>query len=199
MPALSTLHNELRARVPEKSYEFYNDALRWAIEHICRKTSMWQVETELTTVAGEPIYNLDLPANTVIHSNLKIVHGSRTIKRPVNGVVYLNNAPSDYVQSFDTQGDDQIEIFPTPLNGGETLTVHTAIKPVKGADEIQNQELFDEYADTIVYGALFRIFENDDLQKAAYNETKFNNGVSSIKNDVLKRKANTPMKLHAGW
>lgn len=200
MPALSTLHNELRVRIPDKTYEFYNDALRWAINTICRRTSMWRVETTLVTEADKSVYDLDLPANTVIHSNLKIAQGSRIITRPVNGILPLNNAPSDYLQSFDTYGQDQILIYPTPVNGGETLVVYTAIKPTKTATVIQNEKLFDEYPDTIVNGALYRLFEAEkSYQDADRYEIKFKHGVSSIKTDVLKQNANTPFKISSGW
>ena len=203
MPSLSELHNELRARIPNKPYEFYNDALRWSIDKICRKTSMWVVVTTVVTEADKEVYNLELPANTVTHSNLKIIqkgNTDRVITRPVNGVTQrISSAPSDYLQSFDTYSKNQVEIFPTPVNGGKTLEIHTVIKPIKHATEINNNELFDEYTDTIVYGALFRLYEDNDPVKSDRNEIKFNKGVSSIHNDVLKRKANTPMRLYVGW
>lgn len=200
MSALSELHNELRVRIPNKPYEFYNDALRWAIDKICRDTSMWEVITTIVTEADKSVYDLDLPTNTVTHSNLKIVHGTRTITRPVNGNTSTNYAPSDYVQSFDTYSKNQIEIFPTPVNGGETLEIHTAIKPIKHATEIQNEKLFDEYVDTVVSGALFRLYDAaDDYIKADRSEVRFKNGISSIHVDVLKRNANTPFRLNAGW
>lgn len=202
MPSLSELHNELRVRVPNKPYEFYNDALRWAIDKICRKTSMWEIITTIVTEADKSVYNLELPTLTVTHSNLYIIHKGNTdrrINRPVNSRVSLTQAPSDYIQSFATYSKNEIEIFPTPVDGGQTLEVHTSVKPIKGVTEVKNEKFFDEYSDTVVYGALSRIYGDDDPIKADRNEMKFNKGVSSIHVDVLKGNADTPMKLFAGW
>lgn len=206
MPAFNTIHNELRLRVPNKPYELYDDVIRWAVGQICVKTSLWRVVTTFVTEPDKSIYNLDLPSNSAIHSNLYIIQvvpsgTNRIIKRPVNGFkVYPNGGQSDYTKAFKTVGDNQIQIFPTPKEGGITLEVHTAIKPITGSTGVSENKFFDEYKSTVVYGALHRLYEDgEDYQKSDRNELKFKNGISSIHVDVLKGNANTPMKISAGW
>ncbi len=202
MPALSTLHNELRLRVPDKPSEFYDDALRWAINEICKKTSLWRVITTVTTVADKDVYTLDLPVDSATHSNLFIIQKGATdrlIKRPVNGFRVYSTAPSDYLQAFKTYAKDEIQIFPVPVAGAVTLEITTAIKPTSSAIGIENDKFFEEYKDTVVYGALFRCFELDDIVRAEREKGLFNNGCSSIKVDVLKENADTPNKVNVGW
>lgn len=199
MPALNELHNELRLKIPNKPYELYNDVLRWAINEMCRKTEMWEVISTIITIADQSVYELDLPSGTITHSNLKIIDGTRTIERPENGAINLNWAPADSIQTFDSYSKNEIQIFPTPLNGGKTLEVYTAVKPIRNITEIANEEFFDEYSDTVVCGALHRLYEDTDIQKSDREYTKFRNGISSIKVDVILRNANTPFKLDAGW
>lgn len=202
MPAFSTLHNELRMRVPEKPYEFYNDAIRWAINEICIKTALWRVTSTITTVAGKSTYSLDLPVDTVIHSNLYIVqkgNTDRVIKRPVNGFKIYPAGTSDYLQAFKTYSENEIEIFPTPDVGGVTLDVITAIKPTSSAENASNNKFFAEYKDTVVYGGLFRCLEDEDIVRADRAEIKFKNGYSSIHGDVIRENAATPTKVNTGW
>lgn len=201
MPSLSELHNELRLRVPNKPSEFYNDALRWSIDKICRNTSVWEVITTLTTVADKSVYDLDIPSGTVIHSNLKIIQKGnidRTVLRPVNGG-FSNLPASDYLQSFDTFSKNEIAIT-TPVLGGETLKVYTAVKPTRNTTTIHNEKFFNEYSDTVVEGALYRCFDLDgNIPMADREMVKFKNGIDSIHVDVLKRNANTSNRLYAGW
>jgi len=202
MPAFNTLHHELRLRVPNKPYEFYDDAVRWAIAHICRKTSLWGVTTAIVTEPGKDVYDLDLPSDSVTHSNLYIIQkGStdRVISRPVNGFKVSNNTSSDYTKSYRSVYKNKIQIVPIPKDGGITLEIRTAVKPTTAATSSDNNKFFEDYKDTVIYGALFRCLEDSDLKTALYNEKKFKNGVSSIHIDVLKENANTPMKISAGW
>ena len=204
MPSYNELHRELRLRVPNKPYELYDDVIRWAVDHICRKTSLWKITTNIVTKPSKSLYDLDLPLDTAIHSNLYIVRKANTdivIKRPVNGfLVHPTSELSDYLQAFKTIGSDQIQIFPTPKNGGITLEVHTAVKPTRLATGSDNDKFFDEYKDTVIYGALSRLFEIDrDAEQLMYNKQEFKNGVSSIHVDVLNENADTPMKMSAGW
>ena len=213
MPEFNTLHNELRLRVPNKPYEFYDDALRWAAQKICVKTALWKIVTTLVTKPDVDIYDIDLPFQAIIHSNLYIIQkgainasgtkaADRTIKRPVNGFINTERfgATSDALQAFRTIGETQIQIVPIPKAGGITLEIHTAVKPTDYATSAGIKPLFTAYKDTMVNGALFRLYElNDDYQKADRIETKFNNGVSSIHVDVLKESADTPMKVSAAW
>lgn len=214
MADFSVLHNELRLRVPNKPYELYNDALRWAANQICIKTSLWQIVTTIITEPDVDIYNIDLPVGSVIHSNLYIIQKGaynatgtakatdRVIERPVNGFINIDRfgTESDSLKAFQTIGETQIQIAPLPKKGGVTLEIHTAVKPDTSATSASNKKLFNEYKDTMVNGALYRLYDDtDDYQKADRREIKFKNGVSSIHVDVLKGNADTPFKLDASW
>ncbi|RKZ91542.1 MAG: hypothetical protein DRQ40_09770 [Gammaproteobacteria bacterium] len=203
MPAFSTLHNELRARVPNKTSEFYDDALRWAVNHICIKTSLWQVVTTVTTKPLQDVYDVDLVSNSVIHSNLFIIQKGnidRVIVRPTNGFKSSGYGNSDWLQAFKTFSNEAVQIIPTPAEGNETLEIHTAVKPSSSATGVDNDKIFNEYKDTVVYGALYRLYQAEsDIEQAEYNNQKFKEGVSSIHVDVLKENANTPMLVSAAW
>lgn len=204
MAAFDTLHNELRLRVPDKSYEFYNDAIRWAIDTICVKTSCWQVRDDITTEADKDTYRLMLPAFAVIHSVLYIIQHSgnyaRKVSRPVNGMDPSWTSASDYLQSFKAQRPDSVQIFPTPKDGSEKLTVVLAVKPTTMADTSDFDPFFSEYKDTVVYGALFRLKElGGDFKEAEYFNQKFKEGVSSVHVDTLKENAETPLRISSRW
>ncbi len=203
MSSFSILHHELRLRVPNKPSEFYDDAIRWAINHICVKTSLWKIVTSVTTESDENSIDIDLDTDTAIHSTLFIVQKGnidRTVKRPVNGNVGHYNSNSDYLKSFITLTSESVQIIPTPKDGGVELEIHTSVKPTRSATDVNNEKFFNEYEDTVVYGALYRLYELEgDIAQAEYNNQKFKNGVSSIHVDVLKENANTPMKMSAAW
>lgn len=208
MPALSTLHNELRLRVPNKPYELYDDALRWAINHICVKTSLWKNVSQILTEPGVDVYDLDFPSGAVTHSNLYIVQKAptsggtdRIITRPINGFTNLARAgaPADWLQAFATHGQYQIKIAPTPVDGNVTLEVHTAIKLKTGATDVNEDKFFDEYKDTVVQGALYRLYDDTDIERSNRSRKTFRIGVCSIHIDVIKSNANTPLKVRAGW
>lgn len=214
MADFSVLHPELRLRIPNKTFEMYDDALRWAANKICVKTAMWEIVTELVTVADKDIYDIDLPSYTVIHSNLYIIQKGavnptsgakaqdRIIERPVNGIYNgsIFGAPSNYPQSFQTVGETQIQILPMPKDGGITLQIYTAIKPSSSASRAANDKFFNEYKDALVEGAMFRLFDiNGDIERADREGLKFKNSITAIHMDVIKQNANTPLKLSAGW
>lgn len=211
MPELSTLHPELRLRVPDKTSEVYSDALRWAIDYICVKTSMWRVITDLVTKPGIDLYDVDTPNSSAIHSNLYIIQKAKTddngrkgsdrlIKRPTNGFKITSGASSDWLQAFRTADQTEVQVSPVPSEGGVTLELHTAVKPISSATSIDNAKFFDEYKDTVVYGAMYRLHQlNDNIKSAEYNFQKFKEGVSSIHIDVLKENADTPIRANTRW
>ena len=208
MPAFNTLHNELRLRVPGKPYELYDDVIRWAINRICVKTALWQKTTEVITTDDSDTYSLiDLENRDieVIHSILYIVqegNTDRVIRRPVNGFITTERfgALSDYLKAFRTHSTYQVQIAPYPKDGGITLQVTHALKPTSSATEVGNDKFFDEYKNTVISGALYRLYEDDSsFEQADRREKKFNNGISSIHIDVLKENADTPFRLNVGW
>lgn len=204
MPEFSTLHNELRLRVPDKTFEIYDDALRWAVDYICKKTSCWQVTSKVLTKPGKSVYYLMLPAYAAAHSMLYAVqHGNvdRIIERPVNGFIMTPNQPKgDYLRAFKTHDPESVQITPVPKNGNVEISFTMAVKPKVGATGSDYDKFFSEYKDTVIYGALLRLYELDrDFEQAMYNRTEFKNGISEIHTDVLKENANTPMKICAKW
>jgi len=203
MPAFSTLHNELRLRIPNKPYELYDDVIRQAITRICVKTAIWKVITTFDTEADVSTYDLDLPTDSVIHSNLYMVQKGNTdriVKRPTNGFKVSNLGTSDYLKAFKTVGNDQILITPVPNEGGVTMEVHTAVKPTSSATSVDNDKFFNEYKATVIHGALSILYEDaENVVQADRRFTKFNNGISSIHTDVLKENADTPFKLKVGF
>ena len=200
---LDVLHNELRLRVPNKPYEFYNDALRSSIATICRKTSVWRIETDILTQPAIDVYDIDLPVDTTIHSNLYIIQRGSTDQlkvRPINGMKISSYGDSDWLQTFKTNDKESIQIFPKPLLGNTALTAVTSIKPSSSATAIDNDKFFEEYKDTVIYGALVRCYEVDDnIEQVMYNDKRFKDGVSSIHTDVIKEYADTPLKMSASW
>lgn len=195
----SLLHNELRLKSPGKPAEFYDDAIRYAIGGICRKTALWQVSTDLVTVAGQSVYSLTLPTDTVIHSSLELTQGTRILTPPTNGVTG-SYADSDYIQTFETYSKNEIKVYPIPISNGTEFSVLVAVKPISGATESDNDKFFDEYKETVIYGAMVKCAEFDkNYADVQYNETKFKNGISSIHIDVIKKNANTPLKINTGW
>lgn len=204
MADFDTLHNELRLRVPRKTYEIYNDAIRWAIDYISVKTSCWRVDVNIKTQADKDTYRLNLPAYAHIHSVLYIVQHSgnydRKVSRPVNGVGSSCQSESDYLQSFSAEQPDTVKIFPTPKDGNENLTVVVAVKPSISADMSDFDPFFSEYKDTVVYGAMHRLMELDSrFDEAEYYSRKFKEGVSTIHTDTLKGRADTSMRISARW
>jgi len=205
MPEIDSLNNELRLRIPNKPSEFYVDSLRWAIDFICRKTSFWRINTDITTTSGDSVYPLTLPENTQVHSNLYVISNfgiqgqEKVIKRPTNGFILYPGGNADYLKAFKSAPVNEIRLFPTPNVGGSNLRVVSAITPTKIATSVDSDDLFSRYSDIIVYGALMRCFEDIDPAKSDFYDKKFRNGVSSIKVDVIKEYSNTPLKMSAAW
>jgi len=169
---------------------------------------MWQETTEITTTDSTDIYDLFTPATPqiqTVHSILYITQKGdtdRVIRRPVNGFINIERfgALSDYLLAFRTVDNYQVQIAPYPKDGGITHEVTFALKPTSSATGVDNEKLFDEYKDTVICGALHRLYEDDDnFEQSDRQEKKFNNGISSIHIDVLKENADTPFKLSAGW
>jgi hypothetical protein len=155
---------ELIPMVPGCPDSLIETNIRSAVIELCEKSGVYQAELDpVTTVAGLYEYDLEPPANTVVQKILWVVHKGKDLE-PITTGLLEQRKPS--WRDSDKRGEPEYFVKPSqalfwlvPVPN-ETIVSSTVLrvqlKPTHTSTACEN-EIMDDYRDTIVNGALFRL------------------------------------------
>ena len=175
------------------------NSIRSAVIELCEKASVYQAELDpLTTVGGIFEYDLEAPSGTSVQKILWVSHLGKDVE-PITSTLLEqripkwregNGVPEYYVQ----QGAALFWLAPVPTVTTVSSTILRAVlKPTHSSTACDN-DVMNDYRDTIVNGALFRLLripnkEWTDLTGAQVYGSLFNQGVTDAERKA--RGANT--------
>jgi hypothetical protein len=179
MKLWSDFYDLLSPDVPGCPQSAQTLALRQAAIAFCEQSQAWKYEhpSISVTVATED-YDFDPPPNAVVHAIDYAEFNDQEIevKTAQNDVWLWNWRHQDGTPQYVIGHPTYLTLIPTPNVEG-TLTLTVILKPSPVADGIDD-DLFNEWRDAIVHGALARLMMSPkkpytDLQLATYHNNKF--------------------------
>ncbi len=175
------------------------NSIRSAVIELCEKASVYQVELDpLTTVGGIYEYDLEAPSGTSVQKILWVSHLGKDLE-PITSTLLEqripkwregNGVPKYYVQ----QGAALFWLAPVPTATAVSSTLLRAVlKPTHSSTACDN-DVMNDYRDTIINGALFRLLripnkDWTDFAGAQVYSSLFNQGV--VEAERKARGANT--------
>jgi len=165
--------------------------IRAAAIEFCERTGAYQVEIDpLTTVSGIYEYDLEPPTGTVVHKIVSAVFKGDDLE-PVSSTVleqrlpnWRNAAHFSAPQYYIQQSASLFWLVPVPNELSVNSTIlRVQLKPTQSSTTC-DEKIMDEYRDTIVNGALFRLLRMpgkdwSDLQGAQLYSNLFESVVIS--------------------
>lgn len=165
--------------------------IRSAVIELCEISGAYQAELDpVTTIAGLFEYDLEPPAGTVVHKIMWALHDGVDLE-PISTSLLEQRQPN--WRSADNQGTPRYYVkqtqstfwlVPTPnVTQTGSVVLRAQLKPTH-VSTAADDDLMNEYRDTIVNGALFRLLripskDWTDLQGAQMYGTLFAAGVET--------------------
>lgn len=175
------------------------NSIRSAVIELCERASVYQAELDaVTTVANIYEYDLESPSGTSVHKIVWVAHQGIDLE-PVTTTLLQqrlpnwreqNGTPAYYIQ----QGSASFWLAPVPsVSSVSSTTVRAVLKPTHSSSACDN-DVMNDYRDTIVNGALFRLLRIPnkswtDLSGAQVYGSLFSQGVDSA--ELRARGANS--------
>lgn len=140
------------------------NTIRSAAIEFCEKTGAYQQELDpVTTVANIYEYDLEAPSQTTVHKIMWVTFEGKDIEPISTGLLEQRKPkwrdsdhygePEYYVQ----QSSSTIWLVPVPnVNTVSSTVIRAQLKPTHTSTACDEQ-IMDEYRDTIVNGTLFRL------------------------------------------
>jgi hypothetical protein len=166
--------------VIEAAREFFRVSLAW---RSVRKMAL------ATTVSGQEVYDVDIPAGVELHRLIAVWYGDKEIGVELPDEVddsYPDETDSDWVAGVESP--DEMRLTPTPNASGIELKGTAAYIPTtisSGLPEL----LFRRWKNAIAHGAVARLVSQP--QKAysnpaayTYHEREFQRGIDEASNSV---------------
>ena len=182
--------------------------IRSAVIELCEKASVYQAELDpLTTVGNIYEYDLEPPSGTTVQKILWITHQGKDLE-PITSTLLEqrlpkwragNGVPEYYVQ----QGSSLVWLAPIPTTTGVSSTIVRAVlKPTHTSTACDN-DVMNDYRDTIINGALFRLLRIPnqawtDLQIAGVYGQLFNEGVENAERKARGADSGVARKVRYG-
>jgi hypothetical protein len=194
-----SLLSEVIPMVPGCPDTLIENHLRAAVIELCERAPVLQAELDpITTIAGLYEYDLEPPTDTVVHKIMWVVHDGVEVD-PISSSLLEQRKPG--WRDKDARGvpeyylkasQSTVWLVPVPLVGKPSSTIIRAqLKPTHTSDSADD-ELFSDYRDTIVNGALFRLLRLPSKQWTDFTAARvygalYNEGVTMA--DVRARNA----------
>ena len=184
------------------------NSIRSAVIELCEKAGVYQKELDpITGVANIYEYDLEAPSGTSVHKILWITHDNKELE-PITTTLLehrLSNwrentgAPKYYVQQ--TAATFFIVPIPSSTTPGSTI-VRAVLRPTHTSTACDN-DVMNDYRDTIVNGALYRLLRipskdwTDPMGASVYG-TLFNEGVISAERRARNADTGVSRKVSYG-
>lgn len=197
-----TLLPEILPMVPGCSDTLIESNIRSAVIELCERASVYQVELDpLTTVSGIFEYDLETPQDTSVRKILWVTHKGRDLE-PLTTTLLEQRLPqwreeSGVPEYFVQKSSETFLLAPIPADTlvGSTI-VRAVLRPTHSSTACDN-DVMNDYRDTIVNGTLFRLLrvpnkDWSDLQSASIYGQLFNQGVEDA--ERRSRNADTAVR-----
>lgn len=169
------------------------NSIRSSVIDLCERASVYQQELEtVTTVSNAYEYDLEPPNGTAVHKILWVTHNGASLE-PTTSLLLeqklpkwrdtgYTGTPKFYVQ----QTSKLIWLVPVPAATGIDSTIVQAVLKPTHSSTVCNDDVMNNYRDTIVNGAIFRLLripnkDWSDLSSASVYSSLFNQGVEAAR------------------
>lgn len=139
-------------------------SIRSAVIELCEKAHIYQSELDpLTTVSGIYEYDLEALPGTSVHKVLWVTHGGKDLEPMTTSLLeqrlpkWREASQASTPQYFVKQSSSLVWLVPVPATTevGSTI-IRAVLKPTHTSTACDN-DVMNDYRDTIVNGALFRL------------------------------------------
>jgi hypothetical protein len=180
---------EILPMVPGCPDTLVENTIRSAVIEFCQKTEAYQLELDpVTTVKNIYEYDLEAPNGTTVEKILWITHKGKDLE-PITSTLLEQRLPNwrqsagvplYYIQQ--SSGLVHVAPIPTSTDVGSTI-VKAVLKPTYNSASCDD-DVMNNYRDTIINGTLFRLLrmpnkEWADLSAAGVYGQLFNQGVET--------------------
>lgn len=197
-----TLLPEILPMVPGCPDTLIENNVRSAVVELCERANVYQLELDpVTTVSGIYEYDLEVPAGTSVRRILWATHKGKDLE-PLTTTLLEQRLPdwreeSGVPEYFVQKNSETFILAPIPAETlvGSTI-VRAVLRPTHTSSACDN-DVMNDYRDTIVNGALFRLLripnkDWSDLQSASIYGQLFNQGVEDA--ERRSRNADTAVR-----
>jgi hypothetical protein len=165
--------------VPGCPFAAVDVALRQAAIDFCSQSLAWKYShPDIAVTSGTASYNFVPPAQAVVHAITYAEFGGNEIDCHTgeSGIQIYNWRNQTGTPEYVLGGATALTVVPTPDVAG-TLKLEVALKPSLAATGIDD-DIFNEYRDAIVHGALGRLMFSpkkpySNAQLATYHQQQF--------------------------
>jgi hypothetical protein len=182
--------------------------VRAAVIELCERASVYQAELDpITTVGNIYEYDLEAPNGTAVQKILWITHEGKDLEPLTSTLLEQrvpkwregNGVPEFYVQ----QGSSLVWLAPIPTATSVSSTIVRAVlKPTHTSTACDN-DVMNDYRDTIINGALFRLLripnqDWTDLSSAGIYGNLFSQGVEAAERRARNADTGVARKVRYG-
>lgn len=147
----------VQSYVPECPTVVVEQHLAEAAARFCKETYIWRVDIEEdTTIAGESLYDIDVPAGTVLEAILQFEVDGATINRVPDR--YIEPNKSDTPAKPDACAiyhGTQVRLYPPP-DKAYTFRGVAAVKPSLTSGGVE-RFIYETYGRAIAFGAIAQL------------------------------------------
>ena len=184
-----TLLPEILPMVPGCPDSLIQNNIRAAVVELCERASVYQQELDpLTTVANIYEYDLEAPSGTSVQKILWVTHAGVDLE-PITSSLLEQRIPKWRTEAgvpeyFLQQTSSLFSLAPVPAATVVSSTVIRAVLKPSHSSTACDNDVMNDYRDTIVNGALFRLLripnkDWSDIQGASVYGQLFNQGVEA--------------------
>ena len=184
-----TLLPEILPMVPGCPDSLIQNNIRAAVVELCERASVYQQELDpLTTVANIYEYDLEAPSGTSVQKILWVTHAGVDLE-PITSSLLEQRIPKWRTEAgvpeyFLQQTSSLFSLAPVPAATAVSSTVIRAVLKPSHSSTACDNDVMNDYRDTIVNGALFRLLripnkDWSDIQGASVYGQLFNQGVEA--------------------
>ena len=161
--------------------------IRAAVIELCTRASVYQAELDpVTTVSNIYEYDLEAPSGTSVQKIVWVSHLSKDVE-PINSSLLEQRLPKwreggGVPEYFIQQSASLFWLAPIPTTTSASSTIVRAVLKPTHTSQSCDDDVMNDYRDTIINGALFRLLripnkDWSDLQGASVYGQLFNQGV----------------------
>ncbi len=203
-----TLLSEIIPMVPGCSDTLIENAIRSALIELCEKAEVYQAELDPTsTVSGIYEYELDAPSQTTIHKILYITYKGTDLE-PLTPQLLEQRAPKwrdnpSTPEFFVKQSSSTVWLVPIPsASEANSVIVRAILRPTHSSTSCAD-DIINDYRDTIVNGALFRLLRTPskdwtDFSAASVYSALFLEGITEAERRARSADTGVARKVNYG-
>lgn len=209
--AYDSLLPDIIPMAPEAPDMLITKHIRASVVELCEKTSVYQIELDpISSVSGQYEYEFDAPAGTSVQKVLWVTHDGRDLE-PISSALLEQRKPkwrtseaatTGVPEFYVKQSSSAFWVVPPPsATVADAIRVRAILRPTHTSNSCE-AEIMNDYRDTIINGALFRV-----LRTPGYGFTDYAGGqvYASLYNSQLEdaerraRFGDTPIVRKVGY